>query len=76
LDHLVELVLALRALKGLKEQRPGIFYRRSRAFLHFHEDVAGIFADVRAANSSDFDRFDVTDPAHWPDFMAEVAKRL
>ena len=28
----------LRKLEGLTERRPGVFYRRSRAFLHFHED--------------------------------------
>ena len=37
----------LRKLDGLVEKRPGVFYRKSAAFLHFHEDPAGIFADVR-----------------------------
>jgi hypothetical protein len=32
----------------LKERRRGVFYRRSAAFLHFHEDPAGLFADMRA----------------------------
>ena len=35
------------SLDGLTERTPGTFYRRSRAFLHFHADPAGIFADVR-----------------------------
>lgn len=44
----VEPLLAeLRTAQGLVEKRPGVFYRKSRAFLHFHEDQAGIFADVR-----------------------------
>lgn len=38
---------ALRKVEGLAERRPGVFYRKSRAFIHFHEDPAGIFADVR-----------------------------
>jgi len=37
----------IRQLEGLREPRPGVFYRTSSAFIHFHEDPAGIFADVR-----------------------------
>ena len=29
------------------EKKPGIFYRQSKAFLHFHEDPSGLHADVR-----------------------------
>jgi hypothetical protein len=39
----------LRARSVLRETRPGVFYLKSRAFLHFHADPAGIFADVRLA---------------------------
>jgi hypothetical protein len=41
------LLLELRAIEGLVEKRPGVFHRKSAAFLHFHEDPSGIFADVR-----------------------------
>lgn len=41
------LLLELRTMDGLMEKRPGVFYRKSAAFLHFHEDPVGIFADVR-----------------------------
>jgi len=58
LDALEPLVAQLRLLTGLKETKPGVFYRKSRAFLHFHEDAAGLFADVRLVNS--FERFEVT----------------
>ena len=34
-------------MPGLVEKRPGIFYRKSKAFLHFHEDSSGVHADVR-----------------------------
>ena len=37
----------LRSLPGLTEKRPGVFYRGSGAFLHFHEDPAGLFADLK-----------------------------
>ena len=42
-----ELLEQLRRIPGLIEKRPGVFYRKSRAFLHFHEDRAGLFADWR-----------------------------
>jgi hypothetical protein len=37
----------LRAFSALHEPRPGAFYRGSQAFLHFHEDPTGDFADVK-----------------------------
>jgi hypothetical protein len=49
LDRLAGLLAALRAMPGLKEKARGVFYARSRAFLHFHEDPAGLFADLRPA---------------------------
>lgn len=47
LDRLDDLLAGLRALAGLKERKRGVFYWKSSAFLHFHEDSAGIFADIR-----------------------------
>jgi hypothetical protein len=46
------LLAELRALPGLVERKHGTFYRRSRAFLHFHEDPAGLFADARLDGSA------------------------
>jgi hypothetical protein len=66
LDALEPLLVELRAIAGLKERSRGVFYRRSRAFLHFHEDPKGLFADIRDAADRDFDRLDVTRPADWP----------
>ncbi|CAN5903905.1 hypothetical protein BH11PSE1_BH11PSE1_33500 [soil metagenome] len=60
LDQLETLLVRVRALPGLTEKKRGVFYRKSRAFLHFHEDPKGLFGDVRAADGKDFDRFDVT----------------
>ena len=47
LAGLADLLAAVRERPGLKEPRPGIFYRKSKAWLHFHEDKAGLFADIR-----------------------------
>ena len=37
------------------ERRPGTFYFRSMAFLHFHEDPEGLFADAKL-NLLEFER--------------------
>ena len=37
----------IRSREGLVERRPGVFYRKGRAFLHFHEDPSGLHADMR-----------------------------
>jgi hypothetical protein len=58
LERLEPLLAALRQIEGLREKSNGIFYRGSTAFLHFHEDPAGLFADVRLAD--DFERLAVT----------------
>jgi hypothetical protein len=41
------ILMELRRLEGIRERKPGVFYMKSSAFIHFHEDPAGIFADVR-----------------------------
>jgi hypothetical protein len=47
LDRLEPFLAQLRAVEGLTEKSRGVFYRKSKAFLHFHEDPSGEFADVR-----------------------------
>lgn len=47
LDQLEPLLVELRSIVGLSERSRGVFYRRSKAFLHFHEDPTGLFADVK-----------------------------
>jgi hypothetical protein len=57
LDRLEPLLVELRTVDGLVEKKRGVFYRQSAAFLHFHEDPSGLYADVRL--DQDFDRFRV-----------------
>ena len=47
LDALEGLLVQIRTLDTLLERKRGVFYRKSSAFLHFHEDPAGFFADIR-----------------------------
>jgi hypothetical protein len=58
LDSLKTLLGSLRGVPGMVERKPGIFYVKSSAYLHFHEDPAGIFADVKLSGDG-FDRFPV-----------------
>ena len=55
LTVLSDLLASLRTRTALVERRPGIFYVRGKAFLHFHEDLAGLFADLRLGG--DWQRF-------------------
>jgi hypothetical protein len=57
LDQVEPLLQELRALPGLVERKRGVFYRKSKAFLHFHEDPSGLHADVKL--TEDFERFRV-----------------
>jgi hypothetical protein len=68
-----ELLAALRA-RGLKERSPGAFYRGGRAWLHFHEDEAGLFADIRL--DGDWQRFRVSEPREVEDLLAVVDRTL
>lgn len=63
LDRLELLLADVRAAGVLKERARGVFYLKSRAYLHFHEDPAGLFADIRAEDGKGFDRLKVDEPA-------------
>jgi hypothetical protein len=47
LAALEPLLRKIRQQPSLVERTPGSFYRKSKAYLHFHEDPAGTFADVK-----------------------------
>jgi hypothetical protein len=68
------MLAALRQMEGLREKSTGIFYRGSTAFLHFHEDPAGLFADVRLAD--DFERHAVTTREEQQQLLALVRRSI
>ena len=74
LDALEPMLVQLRKVDGLTERKRGIFYRGSRAFLHFHEDPAGFFADVRLGPA--FVRLDVTTAALRRELVRAVKAEL
>lgn len=51
LDRLEPLLEELRGLPQLAERRRGVFYKKSKAFIHFHEDPSGLHADVRLGDA-------------------------
>ncbi len=74
LDELEPLILRLRQVDGLVERKRGVFYRKSKAFLHFHEDPSGLYADVRLA--ADFERFRVQTLAEQEALLEKVDRSV
>ena len=70
LEALNDLLESLRTRTALVERRPGIFYVSGKAFLHFHEDPAGLFADLRL--DGDWRRFPVNIPAERAQLLAAI----
>jgi hypothetical protein len=61
LDGIEALLRQIREQGALKEKSRGVFYCGGRATLHFHEDVAGMFADLRLGDG--WERFAANTPA-------------
>jgi hypothetical protein len=74
LGVLSDLLQKLRNRTGLVERKPGIFYVKGRAFLHFHEDRAGLFADLR--HGGDWLRLAVNDLKDRERLLAAVDQTL
>jgi hypothetical protein len=71
LDRLEPLLAGLRRVAGLKEKSRGVFYFKSKAVLHFHEDPAGLFADFRS--TGDWARLSVNTKAERDALLRNVA---
>jgi hypothetical protein len=70
LGQLDDVLCELRGVEGLREKTRGVFYRGSRAFLHFHEDPSGLYADVRLG--AEFERMRVTTKAERKRLLSAV----
>lgn len=75
LDQLEPILAELRKLPGLTEKKRGTFYRRSSAFLHFHEDPAGFFADVKL-DGQDFTRLPANTSKEIATLLSKASKAL
>ena len=74
LTGLSDLLDRIRSTTDIKEKKLGIFYRKSKAFLHFHEDAAGIFADLNVGNA--FDRHPVNTDQERAMLLAAIERAL
>jgi hypothetical protein len=63
----------VRLFPGLKEKKIGTFYLRGSAFLHFHEDPAGLFADAKLDGKT-FARFAVSTIDGQHDLLAALTQ--
>lgn len=72
LNALEDLLVEIRRYDGLKERKRGAFYRKSSGFLHFHEDPAGFFADLKV--DGDFQRFRVNTVAERRALLRRIAQ--
>jgi hypothetical protein len=75
LDRIESLLAQLRGIDGLTEKSRGVFYRRSRACLHFHADGDDTYADVRLG-TDDFERIRATTKADQRALVAAVKRAL
>jgi len=76
LDRIEDLLVRIRALPGLTEKKRGVFYLKSKGFLHFHEDPKGMFADLSGPGGKGFDRLDVTDAAGRAALVEAARRRI
>jgi hypothetical protein len=76
LEGIASLLDELRAIDGLTEKRPGVFYRGSRAWVHFHEDGDDIYADARMTARADFERTRVTTKTEQRKLVAAVRRSV
>jgi hypothetical protein len=74
LEALGGLLAEVREQGGLVERSPGVFYRKGRAFLHFHEDASGLHADLRPR--ADWERFRVETEAERRIFLSALKGSL
>lgn len=74
LETISDLLQKIRVKDGLKEKKMGIFYRKSKSFLHFHEDPKGLFADLSVGTESI--RYPVNTPLERKTFLAAIDRAL
>ena len=75
LQAVLPLLRQLREIKTLKEKQPGIFYCRSAAFLHFHEEAGSLVADLKKTSGTGFDRYPLTSPLAQRELLEDAKLR-
>jgi hypothetical protein len=75
LAQLAPLLSQIRSrMPPLKEKGEGKFYLKSTAFLHFHEDPSGLFADLKV--NGDWQRYPANTEADYQIVLAALDREL
>jgi hypothetical protein len=74
LDELEPLLREIRKIEGPAEKKRGTFYYRGNAMLHFHEDPAGFFADLKV--DGEFVRLAVNTKREEAEFLRRARSAL
>ena len=76
LQRLLPLLRQLREIRSLREMKPGIFYLKGSAFLHFHDDAGALLGDLKRAGGSGFDRYPVDTPPGQRKLLDDAKRRV
>jgi hypothetical protein len=75
LDQLEDMLRAVRKNHPiLRERKRGAFYKGGQGWLHFHEDPAGLFADLKIDGA--FVRFRISNKAQRDAVLRRLRKTL
>jgi hypothetical protein len=75
LQRLQTLLRQLREIKGLREMKPGIFYLKGSAFIHFHDEAGALFGDLKRSRGG-FDRYTVDTPVGQRKLLDDAKRRV
>jgi hypothetical protein len=75
LARLLPLIRQLREIKGLREMKPGIFYLKGSAFIHFHDEAGALVADLKRARGG-FDRYAIDTPVGQRKLLDDAKRRV
>jgi len=75
LKKLQPVLRQLREIKGLREMKPGIFYLKGSAFIHFHDEAGALVADLKRARGG-FDRYPVDTPVGQRKLLDDAKRRV
>jgi uncharacterized protein (TIGR00251 family) len=75
LAALESLLLRVRENAALVERTPGSFYLKSKAYLHFHEDRSGIYADAKLSGT-EFTRVRATTAQEQEHLLSLIVENL
>lgn len=69
------LLKRIRGFDKLKEKKPGIYYYKSNAFLHFHEDGNQVYADIKL-EPPEFERLPVSTSAQQDNLIKVIRDKV